>query len=76
MTRVTDGRHHRLLVKDAGADGRVITVETIDMARPEAQSLFDADFWLECEREADRMLRAITGVDEDQLTSPAGSSGP
>ena len=40
----------------------MITVETIDMARPEAQSLFDADFWLECEREADLMLRAITGA--------------
>jgi hypothetical protein len=62
VTRVTDGRRHRLLVKDAGADGRVITVETIDMARPEAKSLFDADFWLECEREADLMLRAITGA--------------
>jgi hypothetical protein len=54
----------------------VSTVETIDVTRHGSESLFDAGFWLECEREADRMLRAITGVDEDQLTSPAGSSGP
>jgi hypothetical protein len=43
----------------------VSTVETIDMTRRESQSLFDAGFWLECEREADRMLRAITGVDDE-----------
>lgn len=41
------------------------TVETIDMTRRESQSLFDAGFWLECEREADRMLRAITGADDE-----------
>ena len=39
-------------------------METIDVTRHESGSLFDAGFWLECEREADRMLRAITGVDD------------
>ncbi len=35
------------------------------MTRHESHSLFDAGFWLECEREADRMLRAITGLDDE-----------
>jgi hypothetical protein len=54
----------------------VSTVETIDVTRRESQSLFDAGFWLECEREADLMLRTITGVGDDQLTTPVGFSGP
>lgn len=47
-----------------GRNGRVSTVETIDVTRQESASLFDATFWLECEREAARILAAITGVDE------------
>jgi hypothetical protein len=39
-------------------------VDTIGVTRHESQSLFDADFWLECEREAALMLRIITGLDE------------
>lgn len=39
-------------------------METIDVTRHESESLFDASFWLECEREAERMLRTITGVDD------------
>lgn len=54
----------RLLVKDAGANGRVSTVETIDVTRHESESLFDAGFWLECEREAAEVLRAMTGADD------------
>ncbi|WP_281280287.1 hypothetical protein [Nocardioides eburneiflavus] len=38
------------------------TVETSDVTVHESERLFDADFWLECEREAELMLRAITGV--------------
>lgn len=37
-------------------------VETIGVTRHESERLFDAGFWLECEREAELMLRAITGV--------------
>lgn len=38
------------------------TVETIGATRHGSESLFDVGFWLECEREADEMLRTITGV--------------
>lgn len=51
-------------------------METTGATRHESEGLFDAGFWLECEQEADRMLRAITGVGDDQLTSPVGFSGP
>lgn len=51
------------------------TVETIGVTRHASESLFDAGFWQECEREADLMLRAITGVD-DPLTPPAGVAAP
>jgi hypothetical protein len=42
----------------------VNTVETIEVTRHEPESLFSAAFWLECDREADRILSAITGGDE------------
>ena len=40
-------------------------METIDVTRRESQILFDAGFWRECEQEADRLLRAMTGGDEE-----------
>lgn len=41
------------------------TVETtIEVTRHASGTLFDAGFWQECEREADLMLRLITGVDD------------
>lgn len=52
------------------------TVETIEVPRHASERLFDAGFWLECEREADRMLRTITGVDDDHLTPRAGVAAP
>ena len=44
--------------------GRVSTVESLDEPRQEAEPLFTAAFWLGCEREAARMLRTLTGVDD------------
>lgn len=41
------------------------TVETIEMTRRGSEVLFDAGFWIECEQEADRLLRAMTGGDEE-----------
>lgn len=41
-----------------------------------SESLFDIGFWLGCEREADEMLRAMTGVDDEHLTRPAGVAAP
>ena len=38
-------------------------MQTIEVTRHETESLFDAGFWLECERDAARVLHAITGVD-------------
>ena len=50
-----------------GRNGQVNTVETTtEVTRPESHNLFDAGFWLECEREAAVMLRAITGADDEQ----------
>lgn len=40
----------------------VRTVETDEATPPASERLFDAGFWLECEREAAQMLRAITGA--------------
>ena len=40
-------------------------VETSEVTRDGSERLFGAGFWLECEREADRMLRAITGADDE-----------
>ena len=34
------------------------------VVRHEAAGVFDADFWLECEREADRVYRVLTGADD------------
>ena len=39
------------------------TVEIIEETRHEPESLFSVGFWLECDREAGRILRAITGDD-------------
>ena len=44
-------------------NGRARTVQIIEVTRDETESLFNASFWLECEREAALILRAITGVD-------------
>lgn len=43
---------------------RLGTVEIIQVARHEPETLFNAGFWLECEREAGRVLRTLTGVDD------------
>lgn len=48
-----------------GRNGQVSAVETINVAGHDSERLFGAGFWLECEREADRMLRAITGADDE-----------
>ncbi|MFC7725433.1 hypothetical protein ACFQW6_09960 [Nocardioides sp. GCM10028917] len=39
-----------------------MTVQIIEVTRHKTESVFDADFWLDCEREADLILHAITGV--------------
>lgn len=52
------------------------TVETTEVTRHESTSSFDVGFWLECEREAAQLLRAMTGVDDNHLTPPAGVAGP
>ncbi|WP_267895244.1 hypothetical protein [Nocardioides terrigena] len=36
------------------------------VVRREATGVFDADFWLECEREADRVYRVLTGAADRQ----------
>lgn len=51
-------------------------METTGVTRHEPESLFDLGFWLECEREAELMLRTMTGVGEDHLTPPAGVAAP
>jgi len=38
-------------------------VQIIEVTQHETESLFNAGFWLECEREAALILRAISGVD-------------
>lgn len=42
---------------------RVGTVQIIEATRHETDSVFDAGFWLDCEREAALILQAITGDD-------------
>jgi hypothetical protein len=74
--RVTTGSRRRLLGKDTGAKRTVSTVETIGVTRRDSERLFDAAFWQGCEREADQLLRMITGVDDDRLTPPADVAGP
>jgi hypothetical protein len=54
----------------------VRTVETIGETQQESERLFDVGFWLECEHEAARMLRTMTGVDDGHLTLPAGVAAP
>jgi hypothetical protein len=60
---VTSVGKRRLLFKDAAVNGRMRTVQILEVTRDETASPFNASFWLECEREADFILRAITGVD-------------
>lgn len=39
-------------------------MEIVEATRHESERLFGAGFWLECEREADRILSAITDMGE------------
>jgi hypothetical protein len=55
-----------------GAKRTGSTVEAIRVTRQDSERLFDIGFWMECEREADQMLRTITGIDDDPLTPPRG----
>jgi len=51
-------------------------VETDAESPRDSERLFGAGFWLACEREAEQMLRAITGLDDAHLTPPAGGAAP
>ena len=42
------------------------------VVRHEATGVFDAAFWLECEREADRVYRVLTGADHSWPPAGAG----
>jgi hypothetical protein len=53
------------------------TVEISEVTRPEPEGLFSLGFWLECEREAARILRTMTDVDDERVgrdaTAPRAS---
>jgi hypothetical protein len=61
------GSSRRLLFKGAAGEWTVSTVEVSEVTRPEPESLFSLGFWLACERDAARILRTITDVDDEQV---------
>lgn len=74
------GSSRRLVYGGAAGEGTVNAVETTEVTRPEPESLFNLGFWLECEREAARLLRIMTAVDHEQVgrhaTAPAQAVRP
>jgi hypothetical protein len=51
-------------------------METIEGIPHESARLFNATFWLECEREADRIVRTMTDADGQQLADPPPAPPP
>lgn len=74
------GSSRGLVYEGAAGEWTANTVEVSEVTRPEPESLFSLGFWLACEREAARIVRTMTDVDDGQVgrhaTAPAQSARP